>query len=132
MADFEIAYKRTARSEGGYQCYEDDNGNWTGGKKGVGILIGTNLGITAPELGAYLKRTPTVADMKNLSKDVAKKIFKINYWDSVKGDTIPDQDIANAMFDMAVNAGSGTSRILANRAMTGLTENPLLPKTGEA
>lgn len=132
MADFEIAYKTIARNEGGYQCESDDNGNWTGGHKGVGHLVGTNWGITAPELAAYLKRTPTVADMKSLDKLTAKKIFKINYWDSIKGDEIPYQDIAVQMLDMAVNGGTGTSKIIATRAMEGLTENPLKPKSNEA
>jgi lysozyme family protein len=129
MADFEIAYKITARIEAGFQKNPDDNGNWTGGQKGVGNLVGTNWGITAPQLAAYLKRTPTVSDMKNLKKETAKIIFKINYWNPINGDQIPDQDIANAMFDMAVNAGTGTSKIIAGRAMEGLTENPLKPNT---
>lgn len=115
MADFEIAYKRTARNEGGYQNDVDDNGNWTGGKKGIGDLVGTNFGITAPELGAYLHRKATVQDMKSLLPATAKLIFRKNYWNPVWGDKINSQDIANDFYDSAVNTGVGTAIILEKR-----------------
>ncbi|MEO9145073.1 MAG: glycosyl hydrolase 108 family protein [Ginsengibacter sp.] len=115
MADFEIAYKRTAKIEGGYQDEEDDNGNWTGGAKGIGDLVGTNYGITAPELGSYLGRKATIHDMKTLSPATAKLIFKNNYWDPFWGDKINSQEIANDLYDSAVNMGTGTAIILEKR-----------------
>lgn len=116
MADFKIAYERTAKFEGGYQCDPDDNGNWAGGHKGIGELIGTNYGITAPELAAYLGRKITVSDMRNMSREIAAIIFKKNYWDPLRGDEITSQDIANELFDSAVNMGAGTAIMLAKRA----------------
>jgi len=125
MAEFKIAYLRTAKAEGGYTGDPDDNGNWTGGKKGVGVLVGTNYGITAPELKAYLGRMPTAQDMKDLSKSTAEKIFKINYWDAFSGDKILNQEKANQIFDMGVNGGVGTAIILAKRAL-GIPENTVM------
>jgi len=116
MANFEIADKLTRRSEGGYTGDQDDNGNWTGGKKGVGVLIGTNYGISAPVLMAYLGIVPTILEMKNLSKETVEKIYIKNYWNPIRGDEIQNQDIANDIYDMSVNAGVGTSIILAKRA----------------
>ena len=116
MADFEIANSRTSIFEGGYSIIPDDNGNWTGGKKGVGILVGTKYGISAPDYAAYLGRVPTASDMKNMTIEVAKKIYYKKYWVAIRGDEINNQDTANGIYDMAVNSGIGTSIILAKRA----------------
>lgn len=116
MANFKIADKLTRKSEGGYTGDADDNGNWTGGKKNVGVLIGTKYGISAPVLMAYLGKIPTVAEMKNLSEETVEKIYIKNYWTPIRGNEITNQDIANDIYDMAVNSGVGTAIILAKRA----------------
>jgi lysozyme family protein len=116
MANFKIANKLTRISEGGYSDVYEDNGNWTGGKIGNGILIGTKYGISAPVLMAYLGRVPKVDEMKNLSEDVASKIYIKNYWNVIRGDEIANQDIANKIYDMAVTSGNGTAIKLAKRA----------------
>jgi len=116
MANFKIANKLTRISEGGYSDVYEDNGNWTGGKIGNGVLIGTRYGISAPVLMAYLGRVPKVDEMKNLSEETASKIYKKNYWDVVCGDEIINQDIANQIYDMAVTSGPGTAIKMAKRA----------------
>jgi lysozyme family protein len=116
MANFEIADKLTRISEGGYSDHPEDNGNWTGGDIGKGILIGTRYGISAPVLKTYLGRVPAVSEMKNLSEDIADKIYIKNYWKVIRGDEITNQDIANKIYDMAVTSGPGTAIILAKRA----------------
>lgn len=124
MANFKDSAARTNQFEGGYQCYPDDNGNWTGGKKGVGFLIGTNRGITAPELFLYINRLPTIADMKNLTHNDAIQIYKKKFWDKIKGDEIKEQAMADQLYDMAVNAGVSAAVKLAE-SITGI------PKTGK-
>lgn len=135
MADFELAHKLTAGFEGGYSDHPNDNGNWTGGAMGVGKLIGTNLGIAAPVLKAYLKRMPTVQDMKSLKIETAKKIYKINYWDQIRGDEWNNQDNANIVYDMAVNSGVSRSIKLWQIAMglkpTGKMNKETLDKTNQ-
>lgn len=116
MANFKIADRLTRISEGGYSDHREDNGNWTGGKIGKGVFIGTRYGISAPVLKTYLGRVPTVSEMKNLSEDIADKIYIKNYWNVIRGDEIANQDIANKIYDMAVTSGPGTSIILAKRA----------------
>jgi lysozyme family protein len=113
MASFKIAHALTKIAEGGYSLNPNDNGNWTGGKKGVGHLIGTKYGISAPVLREYLNREPTAQDMKDLSRETADKIFWQNYWQLVKGDEIENQDFANQIYDMAVNAGVSNAIKLA-------------------
>ena len=40
---------------------------------------------------------------------LAKQLFKIRYWDPIMGDQLPDQHIANKVYDSGVNLGVGTS-----------------------
>jgi len=122
MADFEIAYRITKKFEGGYTADPDDNGNWTGGKKGVGICAGTNWGITAGLYAGFIKRTPTAADMKDMPEETAKKIYRANYWNPIRGDEIIDQEAANKLYDAGVNMGVGTAIILAKRGLA-INEN---------
>lgn len=109
MANFLTSFYRTLKTEGGFTIDPDDNGNWTGGRKGVGVLVGTNYGITAADLAAHLGHIPTVSDMKFISLDVVKAIYSRNYWDQIWGDKINSQDIANDIYDAAVNEGVGTA-----------------------
>lgn len=123
MAEFLTAYHNTKKWEGGYTDHPDDNGNWTGGRKGSGKLIGTNKGISAPQLMKYLGRVPTVQDMKFISDDTVKAIYKNNFWVPVRGDEIRWQMHANSIYDSAVNMGPKQAIILAQRAAG-------LPETG--
>ena|SRR3990172_2008728 len=91
MANFDIAQGLVKISEGGFQKNPNDNGNWTRGKKGVGVLIGTNWGISAPTLGRYYGRVATEAEMRNLSYETAYEIYKKYYWGIIKGDLINNQ-----------------------------------------
>lgn len=117
MADFFKAHIKTASNEGGYTDNPDDNGNWTGGKKGIGQLIGTNYGISAPVLKGYLKREPTVADMKSISQDAVHAIYKRGYWNTMRGDEILNQQEAESIYDACVNMGCGQAIKLAQHAL---------------
>lgn len=125
MASFNIARKITDVNEGGYGDDPKDSGNWTSGRIGVGSLIGTKYGISAPILCVYLKRPATVSDMKNLSYETAGLIYKRNYWDKIKGDDINSQDVANSLYDNAVNVGPGTAIKLAQRSL-GISETGVM------
>ena len=116
MAKFEIADEITSENEGGYTDNPNDSGNWTGGKIGVGQLIGTKYGISAPVLSSNLKRVATLFDMQSLSHEDAMAIRKKLYWDKVKGNEINNQNIANSIYDSAINMGVGTAIKLAQRA----------------
>lgn len=94
--NFDKAFELVIGHEGGFTDYRADPGNWTGGKVGVGKLKGTKYGIASnsyPDL-----------DIKNITLDQAKAIYKRDYWDKVKGDQLP-QRLAFHVFDMAVNSG---------------------------
>lgn len=127
MASFDIAYNLTAKNEGGYTDNPDDNGNWTGGKKGIGKLVGTNYGISAPVLMKHLQREPTVDDVKNISAKLVKNIYRFDYWNVIRGDELLRQNIANMLYDAAVNMGCKQAIILAQRA-AGVKETGVMNK----
>lgn len=104
MADFEKAIGNTFHAEGGFQNKANDNANYV-----HGVLIGTNRGISALAYYEFYKRVPSVSDMMKLSVDEAKKIFKGNYWDKIKGDLIKNQSVAEMMFQYII--GSGQSQV---------------------
>jgi lysozyme family protein len=93
--NFEDAFKALIGHEGGYTCDPRDNGNWTGGKPGSGILKGSKYGISAysyPEVDIY-----------NLTLDKAKAINKRDFWDYISADQLPEA-IRFDLYDMAYNS----------------------------
>jgi|TARA_B100000287_G_scaffold297929_1_gene281091 lysozyme family protein len=58
----------------------------------------TNFGIA--------KRSHPDVDIKNLTKEGAKEIYKEVYWDGNKVESLPD-DLWHIYFDMCVNQGKG-------------------------
>lgn len=116
MASFELADNRTNKSEGGkepdrgFTLNPEDNGNYTGGKKGMGVLAGTIEGITAPEIMAYYGRPITSEDVRNFPSSACKQIRKKKYWDKVRGDEIKSQEIAARFYDEEINAGTEAIR----------------------
>lgn len=113
-ADFESARRRLAFAEGGFDINPNDNGNWTGGKKGVGKLVGTNWGIAAPTYKLYFGKTPTEADMRALTYEEATEIYRALFWDKYGWGDLPysAQPVAQLCFDGVVQAGSNGVKIL--------------------
>jgi lysozyme family protein len=115
MSEFTAAMAFTVPSEGGYQCIHGDPGNWTSGRVGAGALIGTNRGVSAPVLAAWLGREPTVADMKALTATTQNAIFAAGYWNPIRGDELPP-GVSLSTYDMQVNAGKGGAECLQEAA----------------
>lgn len=89
MATFSKAITKVLKHEGGYMNDSFDYGGET------------NFGIS--------KRAYPNLDIKNLTIEDAKAIYKRDYWDKIKGDQIECEELALNIFDMAVNAGVGTA-----------------------
>lgn len=70
----------------------------------------TMKGITLRVFRAYRKnrgrKAPTPDDLRNISDDDVRDIYRQQYWDAVHGDDLP-AGIDFAAFDFAVNSGSG-------------------------
>ena len=97
---FDKSMSRLLPIEGGYSSDPKDPGNWTGGKPGVGVLKGTKYGIAA--------NTYPMEDIKNLTWERAKQLYKRDFWDAVHADTLPGAVAYNAL-DGAINSGASRS-----------------------
>ncbi len=96
MTFFDKSMTRLLPIEGGYSDDQNDPGNWTGGHVGAGRLLGTKYGIAA--------NTYPNEDIKNLTWERAKELYKRDYWDRVRGDDLPGA-VAYSGLDGAINSG---------------------------
>lgn len=106
--NFDKAFERVIGHEGGYTDDQRDRGNWTSGVIGKGELRGTKYGISAM---AY-----PMLDIRNLTLDGAKDIYRADYWNRCHIDDLPDI-VRFDMFDMAVNSGVGAAVKTMQRAL---------------
>ena len=106
---FNTAFVKTVGLEGGFDDDSEDSGNWTGGKIGVGELKGTKYGISA---AAYPSE-----DIKNLTLDRAKELYKRDYWDPLKLNEIYSSNIQEEIFDTGVNMGIGSSALILQKSI---------------
>lgn len=100
MSNFDVAFDRLIGHEGNFTDNPNDNGNWTGGKKGVGILKGTKYGIAA--------NTYPHLDIKNLTLEDAKAIYHRDWWTKIKADQMPFA-VVYQLWDFAINSGIETA-----------------------
>jgi lysozyme family protein len=96
-AAFEAALQKTLGYEGGY--VEDDAGK---GPSNFGINKSAN---------------PDV-DIKSLTKEKARELYKKRYWDAIGGDALAAKNpaLATVAFDTAVNMGVGKANQLVAKA----------------
>ena len=95
LTTFDEIIDVTLKHEGGYVNDPNDLGGET------------NLGIT--------KRFYPDLDIKNLTKEEAKDIYRRDYWDKFKVDKMPD-NLKHIYFDMSVNQGKRTAVKILQRA----------------
>ena len=118
--NFDQAFEKLLGHEGGYTDNPKDPGNWTGGKVSVGQLKGTKFGIAA--------NTYPDLDIKNLTVEQAKAIYRRDFWDRVRADELPPR-IRYAMFDATVNSGPGQAVRWLQRAVNVADDGKLGPIT---
>lgn len=105
MANFNLFFDELLKNEGGFVHHPSDPGG------------ATNLGIILANWQRYgydkdLDGDIDVYDLKLINKNDAYFFFKKNFWDVIKADLIKNQNVANILFDMHVNAPSIAVRIL--------------------
>ncbi len=96
MADFSLFLPIVLRNEGGWV----DNPADPGGATNKGITIHT-----LKEYSKLIEVEPTIDSLKKLTDEQAGKIYKVEYWDSIFGDWITYQNLADIFCDFHVNAG---------------------------
>jgi len=106
MERFKKAVNKTRNFEGGYINHPSDYGGET-------------------KYGISKKSYPNI-DIKNLTIDEAELIYKKEYWDSIKLDSIINQEIAEELFDTAVNMGCRRAISFLQRSLNALGITPEL------
>ena len=116
LENFDKSFTLVIKSEGGYVWDKDDSGGET------------NLGVTKAAWSGYLNRPIQNGEMKALTVDIVKPFYKKMYWDKIHGDELP-VGVDYAVFDFAVNAGSGQSAKFLQRAVGATADGAIGPAT---
>jgi lysozyme family protein len=90
--NWDACFNHLIKHEGGYVNHPSDPGGRT------------NLGITQAVWENWVNRKVTEEEMKALTKDMVKPLYKDLYWARVKGDKLPS-GVDYCVFDAAVNSG---------------------------
>jgi len=104
MADFHRFAPILFKHEGGYVDDPVD----PGGATNRGITMATFRSCARELLGIE----PTPEALRQLTEMQAATIYKVLYWDAIRGDEMPSQHIANIVCDFQVNAGASSARLL--------------------
>ncbi|PAF44170.1 glycosyl hydrolase 108 family protein [Helicobacter sp. 11S02629-2] len=144
MADFKQAKEKTLKHEGGYSYDADD----LGGETIYGIAREKNPSfkgwkkVDEVRKKVFIEPTTPSKAKGNLILNILKNdkdfqdsindFYKSNYWEKIKGDDIKSQDLANQLFDMAVNMGVSRSVKLAQSYLKVKEDGILGDKTLQA
>ena len=106
MADFKIAYDKTAKFEGGYANNPKDRGGET--YKGIARNF-------FPKWKGWqvidkldkkdVKKLNSVLAHDNQMQEWVHRFYQDNFWSQIRGNEIQDQEVANNIYDFAVNSG---------------------------
>jgi lysozyme family protein len=93
VSSYDEALSRLLVHEGGYSNDPSDPGG------------PTNFGITLGDYRAYVKPNATAADVRAMTIDAAKAIYRDKYWSALRGDELP-AGVDYCVFDYGVNSGT--------------------------
>lgn len=92
----------------------------------------TNLGVTQREFDKFReKQGLPKKDVFNITKQEAQQIYKVGYWDIIKGDELP-LNVAHAMFSYALTDGPQDSVRFVQRLLGVEVTGFMGPKTKQA
>jgi lysozyme family protein len=94
ITNFDTCLDHILLSEGGFVNHPKDPGGMT------------NLGCTKATWEMFVGHSVSEKDMRNLTKDDVRPLYKRKYWDKVSGDLLP-AGLDYAVFDAAINSGPG-------------------------
>jgi len=122
MADFGPAFEKMIHDEGGYQLTNIPGDR--GGQTYAGIARNAN-----PQWAGW-----ALVDRQEMGgplTSMVREFYRTNYWDRIRGDEIADQQIAETIFNFAVNAGVGLAIKLAQVVAGATPDGGIGPKTIE-
>ena len=117
--NWEKAFQAVLKHEGGFVNHPKDPGGMT------------NLGVTKKVWEEFIGREVDEREMRALTPDVVKPLYKKNYWDKIKGDQLPS-GVDYAAYDLAVNSGTGRAAKYLQR-IAGVPDDGVIgPKSMDA
>ena len=112
LSNWDKSFDLVMVSEGGFSDDTRDTGNhMPDGRPGC-----TNLGVTMMTWEIYVQRQATIDEMKSLTREDVKPLYKKMFWDKVWGDKMP-VGLDYLLFDFAVNAGPGRAIMCLQEAV---------------
>ena len=117
MADFMRSFEITIKNEDGYSNDPND----VGGETYKGISRRFNPSWEGWSIINKLKKS----NLENyeILQNKVKSFYEFMYWDRIQGDLIPNQEIANELFDNAVNLGVHKSVLFLQESLNLLNRN---------
>ncbi|MBW2130155.1 MAG: N-acetylmuramidase [Deltaproteobacteria bacterium] len=121
MADFNSAFEKMIKNEGGYVLHRVSGDR--GGATYAGIARNYHPNWNGWEL----------IDKNDLENpqltQMVRDFYKDNFWDKIKGDDLTKQRIAESLFDFSVNAGVRTASKLAQIVVGATPDGVIGPKS---
>lgn len=111
-SSYPTAIAHVLASEGGYCNHPADPGG------------PTNFGITLADARHYWKQNATASDVKTISIDTAKQIFRAHYWNAMSCDALP-AGVDYCVFDYGVNSGVYRAARVIQR-LVGVTQDGVI------
>ena len=112
MSNFEKAVEKVLEHEGGYVDHKAD----PGGATNYGISLRFVKQSTGIDLDVDGDGDIDADDIKAMTPDQAKEIYKTEFWEKYGYDKIEDAGVATKVFDMCVNMGPRQAHKLVQRA----------------
>lgn len=123
MAEFEAAFNRTLQNEGGYVLHDipQDRGGMT------------YAGIARNYHGAWKGWDWIDRGQRDHIQltEMVQDFYRKNFWNPIQGEAINAQDIAESLYDFAVNAGVRTAVKLAQLVVEASPDGVVGPRTLE-
>lgn len=125
MADFRLSYQKTMSHEGGYVNDPSDRGGET--YKGIARNLHPNW--EGWKIVDKAKETVNVSDLNhflisdNTLQGMILNFYKVTFWDALQLDHISEQEIADELFDTAVNQGVKSAAVYFQNSLNLLNNN---------
>jgi len=123
MADFKQAFKDTSSNEGGYSNNSSDSGgetyrgiarkwhpDWKGWTRIDAIKQRLSITNTLDCDNGTRRKLESALEADEELSTLVQEFYKQNYWDTLNLDNEVSQQVANKLFDVAVNMGLATAR----------------------
>ena len=114
--NWEQCFALILKNEGGYV----DNPSDPGGA--------TNLGCTKATWEAWVGHPVTKDDIKALTPNDVMPLYKVKYWDTIKGDDLP-KGVDYADFDYAINSGPSRAAKTLQSIIGAVADGQIGPST---